>query len=192
MGQGIAYNHSMVQNALALGRWLNHLVIDTVSIALVLWLCVAVVFVRGALDSDTPFKVTEVIPTSGYAGREVVFHSNVWRDVKRSCDVEIDRYIWVSVHTESGGIELRQFPGRGGFVPAKEVLRREQMYPGRNVSFQTIPENAAPGPGLVVTHLRYYCNAAHRIWKPIEYNYEAPFTVLASSPSVSSGTTATQ
>jgi hypothetical protein len=191
MGQTYTGDLRVVKQALSLAHWLNALAIDTIAIAVVLWVSVAAVFIHGALDTETPFAVLDVTPAEGYPGKPVVLHSRVWRDTSRQCDVEIDRYIWVSVRSDAGAIELRQFPGVGGFVPAKEIARREASFPGRNIVTQVIPDEAVPGPGIVVTHLRYYCNAAHRLWKPIEYTYEIPFTVLGYFPWRSSDTTAT-
>ena len=181
----------MVQHALTLGRWLNGVLIDTMAVAVVLWVCVVSVFIYGAMDDRTPFKVLSISRAVASPGGPLVIHSKVWRDMTRKCDVEIDRYLWLSVKTERGA-ELQQFPGVGGFVPAKEIARREATWPGTNITpVHMIPSNAAAGPGVLVTHLRYYCNAAHRLWRPIEYTYESPFTVSDYSQSASSGTTGT-
>jgi hypothetical protein len=135
--------------------------------------CVAALVILGVYASDRapPFAVQHVVTPSGFAGQDVAFHAQVWRDRSRQCSAER----FASAYHSDG--MRTDYPTQ--FFTAAQIDHQEEKTPGRMAPVFRLPDNAQPGPGYILLTLHYRCNQAHAWFKPIEVQHVLHFTVMS-------------
>lgn len=123
-----------------------------------------------AADRSAPFvvKSSRVIPPV-VAGETAKIEGEVWRDISRSCDLEVRHWI-----EDSAGFRH--------YLPnvqmASESIRRlEQISPGITRYTMAVPVAFAPGKAIYHAESLYTCNPVHMIW-PISVITRISFDVL--------------
>lgn len=122
-----------------------------------------------AMDREPPFSVVQVYPASARPGEQVEIVAKVRRDLDRQCASDMSRFV---------------FDGRGTrwdeptrhFSPDTIAMMARQNPDTLRVSV-TVPKDAYPGQGSVVSDLEYHCNVTHAFW-PIRITAVMPFTIL--------------
>jgi len=123
-----------------------------------------------AFDRQVPFKVNSVFPAQAYPGEPVTITAAVWRDIKRDCAVNMDRYVY------DADLQRTDYP-RASFSP-NDIRDMEVRAPGVMRPTVAISANAACGPASLVTNLYYSCNQAQQWILPIHVRVELSFKVL--------------
>ncbi len=122
-----------------------------------------------AMDRAVPFTVVQVYPAAARPGEQVEIVAKVRRDLSRQCAADMSRFV---------------FDGRGTrwdeptrhFSPETIAMMARQNPDTLRVSV-TVPRDAYPGNGSVVSDLEYRCNITHAAW-PIRTTAVMPFTIL--------------
>ena len=161
---------AMVQHALEVGRFLDHLV----ELAMPVWKAVIVASLLAvgwyAADRADPFEILEAPIYQAKPGDQVILHAKVRRDADRMCHATLSRYLYADAN------QVRYSLGTE-FHSAAEIALLEARTPGQMAPVIRIPSNVEPGDASIVTVLLYRCNVTHSL-VPITVTLRQPIKIL--------------
>lgn len=134
-------------------------------------MAIAAMWVLGwYLDSKPPLVMTGYTVSPAYPGGTMIAVLDVQRDLSRNCRAEYSRRFVDS----AGALHSIESDTT---MTATAIRKSEDRNPGKSIFAMVVPYGAAPGPGKIITPLKYYCNPWHNLY-PLDVSLEVDALVL--------------